>query len=148
MRGLPILIGALALATTAYAADDPIATRQALMDNNGAAAGLAGGVMKDEVAYSPVVGKAVIEAFSATAHAVGSFFPEGSADPARSKASPKIWDDAAGFQAALGKFGTDVAAAREASGKDGPADKAAFAAAVQPVLGNCKTCHEAYRLAD
>ena len=59
-----------------------IATRQALMDNNGAAAGLAGGVMKDEVAYSPVIGKAVIEAFSATAHAVGSFFPEGSADPA------------------------------------------------------------------
>ena len=43
MRRLPILIGALALATTAFAADDPIATRQALMDNNGAAAGLAGG---------------------------------------------------------------------------------------------------------
>ena len=146
MRRLPILIGALALATTAFAADDPIATRQALMDNNGAAAGLAGGVLKDEVAYSPVVGKAVIEAFSATAHAVGSFFPEGSADPARSNASPKIWEDAAGFQAALGKFGTDVATAREASGKDGPADKAAFAAAVQPVLGNCKACHEVYRL--
>ena len=39
MRRLPILIGALALATTAYAADDPIAARQALMDNNGAAIG-------------------------------------------------------------------------------------------------------------
>ena len=148
MRRLPILIGALALATTAYAADDPIAARQALMDNNGAAAALAGGMMKDEVAYSPVAGKAVIQALSATAHAVGSFFPEGSADPARSKASPKIWEDAAGFQAALAKFGTDVAAAQEASGKDGPADKAAFAAAIQPALGNCKSCHEAYRLAD
>ena len=43
MRKLPILIGALGvLATAAFAADDPIATRQALMDNNGAAAGLAG----------------------------------------------------------------------------------------------------------
>jgi cytochrome c556 len=146
VRRLPILFGALALATTAFAADDPIAARQALMDSNGAAAGLAGGVLKDEVAYSPVVGKAVIEAFSATAHAVGSFFPEGSDDPARSKASPKIWEDAAGFGAALGKFGSDVAAAREAAGKDGPADKAAFAAAVQPVLGNCKSCHESYRL--
>ena len=90
--------------------------------------------MKDEVAYSPVIGKAVIEAFSATAHAVGDFFPEGSADPARSTASPKIWEDAAGFQAELAKFGADVAAAREASGKDGPADKAAFAAAVQPIM--------------
>lgn len=148
MRRLPILIAALVLPMAVFAADDPIATRQALMDNNGAAAALAGGMLKDEIAYSPVAGKAVIEALSATAHAVGSFFPEGSADPARSKASPKIWEDPAGFQAALTKFGTDVAAAREASGKDGPADKAAFAAAVQPVLGNCKSCHESYRLQD
>ena len=148
MRRLPILIGALALATTAYAADDPIAARQALMDNNGAAAALAGGMMKDEVRLQPGGRQGGDPGLSATAHAVGSFFPEGSADPARSKASPKIWEDAAGFQAALAKFGTDVAAAQEASGKDGPADKAAFAAAVQPVMGNCKSCHEAYRLAD
>ena len=146
MRRLAILIGACALTTAAFAADDPIAIRQALMDNNGAAAGLAGAVMKDEVAYAPVIGKAVIEALSATSHAYGNFFPEGSLDPARSKASPKIWEDAAGFQAALDEFATDVAAARQASGKDGPADKAAFAAAVQPVLGNCKSCHEAFRV--
>jgi cytochrome c556 len=93
-----------------------------------------------------VLGKAVIEAFSATAHAYGSFFPEGSTDPARTKASPKIWEDPAGFRAALDKFSADVAAAREAAGKEGPADKAAFAAAVQPVLGNCKSCHEDFRL--
>jgi cytochrome c556 len=148
VRGLPILVGALALATTAFAQDDPIAIRQALMSNNGAAAALAGGMLKDEVAYSPVAGKAVIEALSATAHAFGSFFPEGSADPTRSKASPKIWEDAAGFRAALDKFRADVAAAREAAGKDGPADKAAFAAAIQPVLGNCRSCHEGYRLSN
>jgi len=148
VRRLAILIGACALTTAAFAADDPIATRQALMDNNGAAAGLAGAVMKDEVAYAPVIGKAVIEALSSTSHAYGSFFPEGSVDPARSKASPKIWEDAAGFQAALDKFAADVAAARQASGKDGPADKAAFVAAVQPVLGNCKSCHEAFRIPD
>jgi cytochrome c556 len=147
VRKLPILIGALtALATVAFAADDPIAARQALMDNNGGAAGLAGAVMKDEVAYSPVIGKAVIVAFRATAHAYGDYFPEGSADPAKSAASPKIWEDPAGFQAELGKFQTNVAAAFEASGKDGPADKAAFTAAVQPILGSCKSCHEGYRL--
>jgi len=147
VRKLPVLIGALAaLAVPAFAADDPIATRQALMDNNGAAAAAAGAMLKDEIAYSPVAGKAVIMALSATAHAYGSFFPAGSEDAARSAASPKIWEDAAGFQAALDKLGADVEAARQASGKDGPADKAAFAAAVQPVLGNCKTCHESYRL--
>ena len=105
-----MLIGALAaLATPGFAADDPIATRQALMDNNGASAALAGAVMKGEVEYSPVIGKAVIVALSATAHAYGDYFPEGSADPDRSYASPKIWEDMAGFQATLGKFQAAVA---------------------------------------
>jgi cytochrome c556 len=147
VRKLPILAGAvLALATAAFAADDPIKTRQTLMDNNGAAAGLAAAVTKDELAYSPVIGKAVIQAFAATAYAYGDFFPEGSADPARSAASPKIWEDAAGFQAELQKFQASADAAVQASGKDGPADKAAFAAAVQPIFGSCKSCHEGYRL--
>jgi cytochrome c556 len=148
MKKLPMLAGAIAaVATTALAADNPVAVRQALMDNNGSAAAVAGGIMKDEIAYSPVVGKAVIMSLNATAHAVGDFFPEGSAGPAGdSNAAPKIWEDAAGFQSALTKFGTDVAAAVQASGKDGPPDKAAFVAAVQPVLGNCKTCHETYRI--
>ncbi len=147
MRKLPILVGAaVALATAAFAAGDPITTRQLLMDNNGAAAGLAAAVMKDEVAYSPVIGKAVIQAFAATAHAYGDFFPEGSTDPARSAASPKIWEDAAGFQAELEKFMASADAALAASGREGPADKAAFTAAVQPIFEGCKTCHEGYRL--
>lgn len=147
MRTLPILIGALAaLATPSLASDDPIATRQALMDNNGAAAAVAGGIMKGEVEYAPVVGKAVIVAMSATAHAYGDYFPEGSADPARSYASPKIWEDRAGFETELGSFQTRVASALEAAGKSGPADKDAFAAAVGPIFDSCKSCHESYRI--
>ena len=144
---LPIVLGALGLsAAAAFAADDPIAARQAIMDSNGASAAVAGGMLKDEIPYSPTVGKAVIAALNATAHTIGDYFPEGSSDAAKSAAAPKIWEDPAGFQAALAKFSTDVAAALQASGKDGPADKAAFQAAVQPVLGNCKTCHETFRL--
>ena len=45
MKVLPIRIGALALATQSLAADDPIAVRQALMDNNGTAAAVAGGIL-------------------------------------------------------------------------------------------------------
>lgn len=145
---LPLVLGALGLsAAAAFAADDPVAARQAIMDSNGAAAAVAGGMLKDEIPYSPTVGKAVITSLNATAHTIGDYFPEGSgSDPAKSAAAPKIWEDPAGFQAAIAKFSTDVAAALQASGKDGPADKAAFQAAVQPVLGNCKTCHETYRL--
>jgi len=146
VRRMPILIGALALASIAHAAEDPIAVRQVLMDNNGAAAALAGAVMKDEVAYSPVIGKAAIQAFSATAEAYGDFFPEGSVDAARSAAAPAIWENPAGFQEELAKFRAATVAAREAAGKEGPADKAAFVAAVQPIMQSCKTCHEGFRL--
>ena len=144
---LPIFLATIGLvASTAFAADDPIAARQAIMDANGAAAAAAGGMLKGEIPYSPVVAKATLASLNATAHTFGDYFPEGSADPAKSAAAPKIWEDPAGFEAALAKFSTDVSAAMAASGKDGPADQAAFQAAIQPVLGNCRSCHETFRL--
>ena len=144
-----ITAAALALlATPVAAADDPIAVRQALMSSNGAAAGIAGGVMKNELEYNPVIGRSAIATMNAVAMSFGDFFPEGSADPERSAAAPKIWEDMTGFQAALERFQTAAASAAESSGKDGPADAAAFTAAVQPVLETCKNCHETYRLED
>jgi cytochrome c556 len=149
MRKLPLVAAALgALAAPALGADDPIAVRQALMDANGGAAAVAGAIMKEEIAYEPVVGKAVILAFSASAHTFGDFFPEGSDDAARSDAAPAIWQDGAGFEAELETFETAVAAAVEASGRNGPADKAAFATAVQPIMKSCGSCHETYRVKD
>ena len=149
MRRLPFLVGALAvLAAPALASDDPIATRQRLMDSNGAAAGVAGGILKDQLDYSQPVGNAVIQAWSATAIAVGDYFPEGSADAERSRASPKVWEDMAGFEAALAKFQEAVAAAREAGGEKGPETKEAFAGLATPVLQACQGCHETYRLED
>jgi cytochrome c556 len=146
VRKLPIAIGLFAmLAVPGLAADDPIAVRQALMDSNGAAAAVAGGMMKDQIPYNPTVAKSAIMTWAAVAHAYGSFFPEGSLDPARSHASPKIWEDAAGFQKHLDEFGSLTAAAVKAAGKDGPADKAAFAAVAGPVLGTCKGCHQDFR---
>ena len=149
MRRLPILVGVLAaLAVPGFAADDPIAVRQALMDSNGAAAAVAGGIMKDQIPYDPTVAKSVILAWHAVAVSYGSFFPEGSQDPARSHASPKIWEDAAGFQKELDKFKAGADAAVKAAGKEGPADKAAFAAAAGPIFDSCKTCHEGFRTKD
>jgi cytochrome c556 len=84
---------------------------------------------------------------TATAIAVGDYFPEGSADPERSRASPKIWEDMAGFEAALAKFQDAVAAARE-GGERGPESKEAFATLATPVLQSCQGCHETYRLED
>ena len=149
MKKLPILIGLFAtLAVPGFAADDPIAIRQSLMDSNAAAAAVAGGMLKDQIPYDPVVAKSVILAWHAVAESYGSFFPEGSIDPARSHASPKIFEDAAGFQKELDKFKAGATAAVAAAGKGGPADKAAFQAAAGPVFDSCKTCHEGFRTKD
>jgi cytochrome c556 len=149
VKTLQILIVAVtAGALPALAAEDPIVARQTLMKSNGAAAAVAGGIMKDQIAYNPAVAKSVLAAWAAVGATYGDYFPEGSVDAARSKAAPKIWEDMAGFQAEVEKFATRASAGAEAAGKDGPADKAAFAAAAGPVLESCKSCHEAFRISD
>ncbi|WP_223477147.1 c-type cytochrome [Oricola indica] len=134
-----------ATTATAFAADDPIAVRKSLMQSNGAAAGASAGMMKKEIDYSPAVGKAAIAAFHASAEAFGDYFPEGSDMGADTRASAKIWEDPDGFKAELDKFKTAAAAAMEASGREGPADLEAFQAAVGPILGTCRSCHEGYQ---
>jgi cytochrome c556 len=138
----------LALSCPALAADDPIAVRQALMWGNGAAAGVAGPMMKGEMEYNAAAARAVIFTINGAAQALGDFFPEGSFDPERSRAAEAIWQDTEGFQAAVEEFRSATAAAVEAAGEDGPADGQAFAAAMGPVFGACSSCHEDYRISD
>lgn len=147
MRRLLITASLLAAFTLpGLAADDPIEIRETLMEGNAAAAAVAAAILKDQIAYDPAVGKSVIATLHGTALAFGSFFPAGSADPSRGSASPKIWEDPAGFAAELAKFQAATNAASDASGRSGPADKAAFATAIQPVLQTCQSCHESYRV--
>jgi cytochrome c556 len=140
-----LVVSIVAFSTAAaVAADDPIATRKALMDANGAAAGVSASMLKGDLDYNPAVAKSAIMTLRAVAHSYGSFFPEGS-DKGETKASPKIWSDRAAFEAAIDKFKSDADAAATASGKDGPADLAAFKTAVLPVFNNCKSCHQDFR---
>lgn len=151
MRKLSVLLGALVVsATGAVAADnpDPIAARVSLMQANGAATAVAGGMMKGQIPYSPALAKSAIATWEAVALSFGAFFPEGSTDSSRSEAAPKIWEDRAGFDADLAKFQQAAVAAAKASGKDGPADMETFANLAKPVMGTCKSCHQTYRLDD
>lgn len=131
----------VAVAAAAYATQDPIMTRRALMGSNGAAAGAGGAMVKGEAAFSPAVAKSVFMTMRAVSYAYGDYFPAGS-DQGDTKASPKIWEDAAGFAAALQKFQQDAEAAVAANVQDIEAFKASFGA----VTGNCKACHDAFRL--
>jgi len=146
MKRLAISLSVLFVSAAAVtAADDPIAVRKALMQANAASAGTSGAMMKGEMDYNPAVAKAAIANFYATSQALGDFFPEGSHE-GDTTAAPSIWEDSEEFQQALEKFRTDAAAAMEASGRNGPADLAAFQQAVAPVLSNCSSCHENFRV--
>ena len=152
MKKLAIAISALALSVSAVSAgghltgNDAVDTRKALMQAVGGAAGLAGGMMKGEMDYNPGVAAAAIASMRGAAYAMAAFFPEGTDTVKGTTSSPKIWEDADGFAAAVAKFKADIDAASAASGKDGPADLDAFKAAIGPVFANCKSCHEGYRV--
>src|SRR6476659_9409582 len=129
-----------ALAAGAYAIEDPIFTRQSLMDANGAAAGAGAAMLKGEAPFNEAVGKSVFQTMHAVAYSYGDYFPAES-NTGKTKASPKIWEDAAGFAAALQQFQKDTDAALAAK----PADLEAFKTAFGQVANNCKTCHDKFR---
>lgn len=144
MRRLIVGLAALsviAVTVGAYATQDPIMTRRALMSSNGAAAGAGGAMMQGEAPFHPAVAKSVFATMRAVSLSFGDYFPAGS-DTGDTKASPKIWEDAAGFAATLAKFQQDADAAVAANVQDLEAFKTAFG----QVTGNCKACHDAYRL--
>lgn len=130
------------VAPTAIAAEDPITTRKAIMKSVGAAAGAGGGMLKGEIAFDPKVATLALATMNAASHSFGDYFPEGSDSGMETTASPKIWEDMAGFSEKLTKFQADAQAAVDSK----PATLEAFKTAFGNVAQNCKGCHETYRI--
>ena len=140
-----ILLGAALVAattSTAISAEDPIAVRKAMMKNVGAATGVGGAMMKGEMEFNAVAAELVLRTMNTAALGFGELFPAGSESGGESTASPKIWEDRAGFDAAVAKFAADTAAGIAAK----PANLDAFKAAFGAAASNCGACHKAYRI--
>ena len=142
MRKLVLAISALAIAGSAAFAD-PIADRKALMKANGAAAGSLAPFVKGEKAYDAAEVLAALTKLSEDAQKmdVEVLWPAGS-DTGDTTSSPKIWEDKAGFQAAVDKFKADTAAAVAAATADVEALKVQFGA----IGANCGGCHQTFRV--
>ena len=121
---------------------DPIADRKAVMKNVGMAMGTLVKMVKGQMDYDPNAALLAFAVMNNASHGLTSLFPAGSETGGESTAHAKIWSDMGGFEAAVGKFNADTAAAIAAK----PADAGAFKAAFGQVAGNCKSCHETYRL--
>ena len=142
MKRLILAASAFAL-TLSIVHADPIEDREALMKSFGKAVGALVPIAKGEKAFDAAEVHAGLVALNTEVQKldVAALFPEGSTN-AESTASPKIWEDMAGFQKAADKFKADAAAAAAAP----PADLAAFQATFGTVTGNCGACHETYRI--
>lgn len=142
MRKLILAISAFALgAGTALA--DPIADREASMKERGKIVGGLSKVVKGEEAFDATAVLEQLKALEANAEKfdVAALFPAGS-DQGETEASPKIWEDMAGFKAAEDKYLADVKAAVAAA----PANVDALKESFGKVAANCGACHKVYRL--
>lgn len=143
MKKLFIAVSTAAVLASTSAIADPIADRMASMKNVGAAMGASVAIMKGQAEFDPRVALLSFAAMNTAAIGFEKHFPAGSETGNDSTAKDTIWSDAAGFKAAVDKFRADTAAAMAAK----PADLDSFKAAFGKVAANCKSCHEAYRIA-
>jgi cytochrome c556 len=128
---------------SASASADPIADRQALMKDQGKTVGSITPIIKGEKPFDADAVKAALVHLNEDAQKidVATMFPAGS-DKGDTTASPKIWEDKAGFVAAVEKYKKDAAASAEAD----PKDLESFQVVFKQVGENCASCHKAFRI--
>lgn len=139
---LAISLSAVLIAVSAAYAQDPISDRQKAMKMVGAAAKASSEMIKGEKPFDAAVALESFQTMNDVAKDFVSLFPEGSETGGDTEASPKIWEDRAGFEAAVAKFEADSAEAIAAA----PSDLDAFKASFGKVAANCGACHKAYRV--
>jgi cytochrome c556 len=121
-------------------AQDPIGARKAAMKKNGAAVASLVKMSRGADPYDAAKAKAAVQDIIVDLKGFDALFPAGS-DKGDTKATAKIWEDMAGFKAALAKAEAAAAANVETVGKDVDGVKAAIGA----ITATCNGCHEAYR---
>jgi cytochrome c556 len=142
MRKLVIAISMLSLAVSAAFAD-PILDRQGLMKERGKIVGGLSKIAKGEADFDAAAVLTQLQALQVNAEKfdADALFPAGS-DKGDTTASPKIWEDMAGFKSTEDKYLADVKAAVAAA----PTDADALKAQIGILGSDCGTCHQTYRV--
>ncbi len=147
LAGAVLLAGVVGITAIAWAADapDPIKSRRDHMKLNGASAKVVGGFLDGSAPFDATKAAAETKSIADVGHEFSvefeEYFPE-SAKTGDTKAAPAIWDAKDDFKAKAAALEVDATAAMKAAavGAD------AFKAAAGKMFGNCKGCHEKYRL--
>jgi cytochrome c556 len=145
MKRVLVVAGALLLSVGAVVAQqDAVKEVQTLMKGNGRNAGAVAAMVKGDKPYDQATVDAAVAQFEDTAKKLPTLFPEsakGLKPEGDYSASPKIWEDKAGFEAKIVSFAKVVTEAKSKI-KDLDTLKANF-----PAIGKeCGGCHEGFRL--
>ena len=126
----------------AFAQQDPIAARKALMKANGDQAKIGVAMMKGETPFDIDKVHKIFATFEDAATKMPSLFPDNSKEGGETAADPKIWAKMDDFKAKFAKFGVD---AKDAAAK--VTDLDGFKAAFGNIGKNdCGGCHQEYRV--
>ena len=134
-----VILAAVLASTVALVGDDPAHERHELMEGVRDAAKPVGGMLQGELEYDADRVAQSLEVWAAAADELGDLFPEGSEG---GEAAPAIWEDRAGFDAALVEWRDAIAAAQDAA----PATLDEAGPTLGPVFNACKNCHDTYRI--
>ena len=140
------LIGAAVLAAgatvvLAQAAVSPaIKERKDLMKSVGAAAKEPGAMARGEAAFDLAKVQASLKVYAEATKKLPDLYPDNSKSGGDTAALPAIWEKKAEFVAIYAKLNKDAQAAATAI-----KDEASFKAEWPKVMGNCGTCHKAFK---
>lgn len=126
--------------TPVMAQSNPIAERQQTMKKVGGATREGAAMAKGDVPFDAAKAQAVFKTYADAAKIMPTLFPDTSKTGGDTTASPKIWEDQAGFKAAFAKFEADAETGMKAT------DLASFRTAFGAATKECGACHEVYRI--
>ncbi|WP_166305871.1 c-type cytochrome [Bradyrhizobium sp. 2S1] len=145
MKRIVVVAAMLALSAGAVVAQqDQVNKTQAQMKETGKNAGAIAAMIKGEKPYDQATVDAALAKFEDTAKKLPTLFPEstkGLKPEGDYSASPKIWEDKAGFESHIASF-TKVVADTKGKVKDVDTLKAEMPG----LFKQCGGCHETYRL--
>jgi cytochrome c556 len=145
MKRVLVVAATLLLGVGAVVAQQDIVKQtQTVMKGNGKNAGALAAIVKGEKPYDQATVDTAMAQFEDTAKKLPTLFPvstKGLKPEGDYSASPKIWEDKAGFDAKIASFAKVVSEAKPKI-KDIDTLKANF-----PAIGKeCGACHETFRL--
>ena len=140
VKSIVVAVALAASASVAAFAADAIEARRTILKAIGDQALVAGAMLKGEAPFDLAKVEAALKTMAEGADKLPEFFPDNSRT-GKTEASPRIWAEKERFLALYAKLASEERAASAAI-----VDEAGFKATFPKLLGNCKACHDDYRL--